>query len=485
MHKGQRVIKTIWTPQKKQAIMMSCPEYEGFYGGAAGGGKSDYLLMEALRQVKKPNYTAIIFRKTYPQLSELIDRSRFLYKQAFTSARYNGSSHCWTFPSGAKIYFGNMQHVGDRINYQGKRYDFIGFDELTHFTWDEYSYLYSRNRPSGPGTRVYRRATGNPGGVGHGWVKEYFVRAGIPGKPIRTRIKAVNEYGKIEEYIRDKIFIPSSVYDNKKLLESDPFYIANLSLLPEKERNALLYGDWDSFSGQVFTEWRDDPTHYARNDQKFTHVIEPFDIPSSWKIYRGFDYGYSKPFSVGWYAIDHEDRIYRIREYYGCTSTPNTGVQMTPQEIAKTIKEIENTDPNLKHKKIQGIADPAIWDRSRGESITDMMAAQGVYWDKGDNTRLAGKMQYHYRFAFDKLGIPMLYIFKTCKHFIRTIPNLIYDEKNVEDINTTQEDHIYDECRYILMAHPTNPRRNVLDYTQAQVKRILEDPLNQYRHLRQ
>lgn len=474
--KNMKKRNVIWSPQPKQALMMSRNEYEGFYGGAAGGGKSDYLLVEALRQVHLSNYNAIIFRKTYPQLSELIDRSRYLYSRCYPSAKYNDSKHVWTFPSGAKIYFGNMTRVADKINYQGKRYDFIGFDELTHFTWEEYSYMYSRNRPSGGGTKVYRRSTGNPGGIGHGWVKEYFVKAGKPCTPITTIVDTVDSLGKLKRYTRDKIFVPSSVFDNQKLLDADPNYIANLALLDVADRNALLYGDWDSFSGQVFVEWKNDPEHYSVRDQKFTHVIDDFDIPNSWKIYRGFDFGYAKPFSVGWYAIDHDNRIYRIKEYYGCTKEPNTGIQIPPQEIAKTIAEIETTEPNLKGKRIQGVADPSIFDASRGESIAEMMAQCGIYFEKGDNTRLAGKMQYHYRFAFDKLGIPMLYIFKSCKHFIRTIPNLIYDERNVEDINTTQEDHIYDECRYVLMTHPINPRRNILDSDEK--FREYDDPLN-------
>lgn len=171
-------MRTIWTPQPKQIEFLQRGEYEAFYGGAAGGGKSDSLLMEALRQVHLPNYRALIMRKTFPQMTELIDRSEELYPQAFPGAKFNGSEHVWKFPKGAKIYFGSMQYTKDKTKYQGKHFDFIGFDELTHFTYDEYAYLFSRNRPSGPGTRVYMRATGNPGGVGHGWVKSRFITAG-------------------------------------------------------------------------------------------------------------------------------------------------------------------------------------------------------------------------------------------------------------------------------------------------------------------
>lgn len=453
---------------------MSRPEYECLYGGAAGGGKSDALLAEALRQVNIPHYKGIIFRKTYPQLSELIDRSRELYGLAFPQAKYNDSKHYWLFPSGAKIYFGSMQYTKDRTNYQGKRYDFIAFDELTHFTWDEYSYMFSRNRPNGAGTRVYMRATTNPGGIGHGWVKDRFITAAPPMQPICDNYKVCAPDGSIIEMERQRIFIPSTVFDNKKLLDNDPNYLANLAMMPDAERDALLYGDWDSFSGQVFREWKNDPTHY--DDQRFTHVIEPFKIPQSYQIYRGFDFGYAKPFSVAWYAVDTEGRIYRIKEYYGCTGKPNEGVRMNPVEIAAEIKRIENEDANLKNRRITGIADPSIFDESRGESVAAMMerSPNFIFWERGDNTRIAGKMQYHYRLAFDDEGIPMFYCFNTCKHFIRTVPTLVYDEKNVEDINTNTEDHIYDECRYVLMENPIAPRKNIM---QSMPK---DDPLNLY-----
>lgn len=460
----------IWTPQPKQAVFQSRPEYEALYGGAAGGGKSDALLTEALRQVHIGHYRGLILRKTYPQLSELIDRSRELYTKAYPKATYNDSKHCWIFPSGAKIYFGAMQHTKDRINYQGKRYDFIAFDELTHFTWEEYSYMFSRNRPSGGGTRCYIRATTNPGGIGHGWVKERFITAAPPLTPIKTIVQAVGPDGKLIEMERSRIFVPSTVFDNEELLKNDPNYLANLSLLPDKEKKALLYGDWDSFAGQVFSEWRNDPARYT--DRRFTHVIKPFEIPKSWKIYRGFDFGYSRPFAVEWIAIDHDGRAYVIAELYGCTGTPNEGVRYTPQQIAERIKRMENEHINLKGRKIRGIADPAISKAETGESIADMFASQGVFFDYGDNERLAGKMQFHYRFAFDDEGIPMMYVFDNCPGFIRTIPALVYDSVNVEDIDSSGEDHIYDCVRYVLMENLINPRQGKSNALET------DDPLN-------
>lgn len=464
----------VWQPQPKQAAFMARPEYECLYGGAAGGGKSDALLAEALRQVHIPHYRAIIFRKTYPQLSELIDRSRAIYSPAFPRARYNQTEHCWTFPSGAKIYFGSMQYTKDRINYQGKRYDFIAFDELTHFTWDEYSYMFSRNRPSGPGTRVYMRASTNPGGIGHGWVKDRFITIAPPLTPVVDAYEVPDPSGKLIQLSRRRIFVPSTVFDNQKLLDNDPSYLANLAMLPEAERNALLYGSWDSFDGQVFREWRNNPQHY--DDQRWTHVIDPFPIPKHWRIYRGFDFGYAKPFAVGWFAVDEDGRIYHIKEYYGCNGMPNTGVKLNPIEIAAGIRQMEAEDPMLKGKQIVGIADPSIFDESRGESVARMMQRPPnfIYWQGGDNTRLAGKMQFHYRLTFDSDGLPMFQVFNTCKHFIRTIPTLVYDESKVEDINTEQEDHIYDMCRYVMMEHPLSPQPNV------DMRKLGDDPLDLY-----
>lgn len=446
----------VWRPQPKQAAFMARPEYEALYGGAAGGGKSDALVIEALRQVGIPYYKGLILRKTFPQLAELIDKSLNYYPRAYPKARYNASAHTWTFPSGAKILFGSMQYTKDRTRYQGQAYDFIAFDELTHFTWDEYSYLFSRNRPNGPGTRVYIRASANPGGVGHGWVKERFVTAGKPMTTIWEDVTWRDPSGREHRARQSRIFVPSSVFDNPALLNNDPDYVRRLASMPEAERKALLYGDWDTFSGQVFTEWRNDPDHYE--DRLWTHVIHPFRVPDSWRVWRGFDWGYSRPFSVGWYAVDHERRMYRIRELYGCTGTPNTGVQWEPSRVAQEIRRIEAEDPNLMGKQIFGVGDPAIWQSDGTESIGALMERERVYFEKGDHARINGKMQVHHRLAFDEDGRPMLYVFDTCKHFIRTVPNLVYDETDVEDIDTDGEDHIYDELRYVCMKNPISPR---------------------------
>lgn len=449
----------IWQPQQKQAIFMSRPEFVAMYGGAAGGGKSDALVMEVTRQINNPYYQGLVLRKTYPELTELINRSLELYTRAFPGARYNDSKHVWSFPSGAKIYFGSMQHTKDKIKYQGKQFQFIGIDEATHFKQEEFDFLVSRCRARAQGQRCYVRLTANPGGPGHGWIKSKFITPG-PYKRTNTVIEYTDDMGKQHRQVRDSIFIPATIFDNKKLLENDPAYIATLASLNEADKNAFLYGNWDTFSGQVFTEWKNDKAHY--DDHKYTHVINPlpYGIPQNWKIYRSMDWGYTKPFSVGWYAIAEDSTIYRIREYYGCTGTPDVGVKMNPKEVAQHIKEVENTDVLLKGRKIFGICDPAIYQRTNGESIGYMMEQEGVYFDKGDNTRLAGKMQFHYRLAFDEEGYSKFYVYNTCKHFIRTLPDLVYSEKEVEDIETTQEDHIYDECRYLLMSSPIAPRVN-------------------------
>lgn len=450
----------LWTPTSKQERMFIRGEDEGLYGGAAGGGKSDYLVVDALRDVKVPTYKGLILRKTFPQLLEIEEKCNWLYPRVFPGAKYNASKHIWHFPSGSKIVLGSMQYAKDKHKYQGHEYDFIGFDELTMFTYEEYSYLQSRNRPSGPGTHVRMRATSNPGGIGHGWVKQYFVQAAAPESTNWRSQKIIMPDGNTKKFWLSSVFVPSSVFDNPHLIKNDPLYMAKLANRGEAEMNALLYGNWDSYEGQVFVEWRDDREHYL--DRKWTHVIEPFRIPPTWRIIRSFDYGYTKPYSVGWFAVDGDGRYYRIQEDYGCADKPNTGVKRTVAEIAQRILEFEHNDPNLKGRHVYGVADPAIFAETNGNSIANIFTQCGVYFNPGDNTRLAGKMQFHNRLAFDEGGVPMLYIFSNCRDFIRTFPNLVYSEKYVEDIDTEAEDHAYDEARYALQENIIGDRVNAL-----------------------
>ena len=287
--------------------------------------------------------------------------------------------------------------------------------------------------------RVYY--TCNPGGQGHGYIKRIFI----------------DKIYKDEEVPDDYTFIQSFVQDNAALMAAQPDYIKQLEALPPKLREAWLYGKWDIFEGQFFEDFVDRPEHYK--DRTFTHVIDPFEIPADWKIYRSFDWGYAKPFSCGWWAVDHDGVAYRILELYGCNNkTPNEGVKWTPEKVFSKIHEIESEHRWLKGKQIIGVADPAIWDAETGESIAEVASKHYVHFGKGDNKRLPGWMQVHYRLAFDENGFPMMYIFSNCKAFIRTIPLLQYDEHKPEDLDTDGEDHVADEVRYFCMSRPIKPR---------------------------
>ena len=351
-----------------------------------------------------------------------------------------------------------MPNSTSYLNYQGLSYSYIAFDELTHFTKDEYEYLISRNRADGEDLRVYIRASANPGGIGHGWVKERFITSSPPGVPYKFETYVTDNSGNKIKVERSRVFIPSAVFDNPALLQNDPNYIANLASLPEAKKKALLYGDWDSYEGQVFTEFRNNPAGYVSKID--THVIEPFEIPRTWKRYRSLDWGFTKPYTVQWWAVDYDGRAYLYRHLYGgVDGQPNVGVKENPDVVAKKISEIERQLEKGNH--IIGIADPAIWDESHGSdgTIIRLFEKEGVFFEKGKHDRLSGKMQCHYRMAFDEDKRPMVYFFKNCKEFIRTIPNLIYSTKNVEDVDTTQEDHDYDAMRYFFMYNPISPQK--------------------------
>ena len=407
------------------------------FGGARGGGKSWGVRTKAeLLAGEFPRIKELIVRRTYPEL--LNNHIETMKAELHGIARYNEQKKRLTFVNGSVIQFGYCNADRDMMQYQGAEYDIIFLDEATQLQedWIRKFTACLRGVNAFP-KRLY--LTCNPGGVSHGYIKRLFID---------------RQYEK-DERPEDYAFIRSLVTDNRALMENQPDYIRQLEALPPKLRKAWLDGDWDIFEGQFFEEFADRPEHYA--DRQWTHVIEPFEVPKEWILYRSFDFGYAKPFSCAWWAVDHDGRLYRILELYGCTDTPNEGVKWEPQRIFAEIARIEREHRWLKGKHINGIADPSIFDASRGPSIADMAAKSGVYFAPGDNERLPGWMQVHYRLAFIEEGLPGLYCFNTCRAFIRTMPILQYDAHRVEDLDTTGEDHVADEVRYMCMARPMKP----------------------------
>ena len=413
---------TIDPPNPKQALFLKDTHKHVGFGGARGGGKSWAVRTKAkLLCSAYPGIRCLIVRRTYPELVN--NHIRFLRAELKDIASYNDKDKLFTFINGSTLQFMYCAKDADIDHLQGVEYDVIFFDEATMLSEFQMKALTACVRGANDfPKRIYY--TMNPGGQGHAYIKRLFID---------------------REYEPDEIpdeysFIQSLVTDNIALMQSDPDYIRQLEALPHKLREAWLHGNWDIYEGMFFEELvlrAPDPNE----PDKFCHVIESFEPPREWTYYRSFDFGYAKPFSCGWWAIDYDGRLYRIAELYGCTKEPNTGVKWTPDKIFSEIARIESEHPYLKGREILGVADPSIWDASRGESVAETAAKHGIIFTPGDNERIPGWMQVHYRLAFDEHGIPMMYIMDNCKAFIRTMPLLMYSETHPEDLDTDMEDH--------------------------------------------
>ena len=438
--------------QPKQTLFLKDKHRHIAYGGARGGGKSWAVRTKSkLLAFRYPGIKILIVRKTYKELQN--NHIEQLTAELAGFAKYNRSDKMFRFPNGSTISFGYCANEGDLGQYQGAEYDVVFIDEAGQLqeSWIRKINLCVRGTNGFPKRTYY---TLNPGGPGHAYFKRVFVDRNF--NP--------------DEDPDDYFFIQAKVEDNKALMDTQPDYLRELENLPPTLRAAWKDGRWDVYEGQFFEDFRDDPEHYQ--DRRWTHVIEPFEIPDGWTICRSYDFGYGKPFSCAWWAVDYDGTIYRIMELYGCTRTPNEGVKWTPDKQFEEIHKTEMQHPWLKGKTIIGVADPAIWDASRGESVADTAARYGVFFTPGDNERIAGWMQCHYRLQFDEDGYPRMYVFNTCRAFIRTIPLLIYDEHRAEDLDTKMEDHVADEWRYFCMSRPIKPIRAVKE------QRILFDPLD-------
>ena len=451
-------ILTIDRPSEKQKLVLTESAHKFIaYGGARGGGKSWVVRTKAkLLAVRYPGIKMLILRRTYPELQG--NHIDILTAELYGIARYNKQDKKMTFPSiGGKastIKFDYCSNDSDLMHFQGQEYDIIFIDEATNFTdhqLDEISACLrgANNFPK----RIYY--TCNPGGPGHQYIKRLFIdRSYLP-----------SENG--DNYI----FFQALPTENTALMQAQPDYISQLERLPKKLRDAWLYGRWDVFEGQYFEDFTIRPSADAvertglseetlRQRHLWTHVIPPLEeIPREWKIYRGFDWGYAKPFATVYMACDWDGRLIQFAEFYGCTGDPNEGVKWDADKVFAEMREYENTHPLLRDRQIQGIADPSIWDKSRGTPIADMGIPHGIVFTPGDNKRIPGWMQMHYRMAFDGNGRAMWYVAENCKHTIRTLPLLMYDDKKIEDLDTEGEDHLADAIRYVCMARPIKAPR--------------------------
>jgi len=462
-----------WKPTKRQEEFIALPSsfFEAFYGGAAGGGKSEILLLLPILKgyIQNPRFKGIIFRRTFPQLEEsLIPRSREYYPSM--GGKYNGQEHVWTFPPGSTVRFSYLDKDSDARDHDTAEYHYAAFDELTAFTEFMYRYITSRVRSSDPTLPALIRSASNPGNIGHAWVRARFVEPEKNGRKII-----------LDKLTRQKrIFIPAKLTDNPYLTSADPNYENRLLILPEAERKAKIEGDWWTFTGQVFLEFRS--IKYSDEPENALHVIPPFKVPEWWPRLLAIDWGYVHMMWAGLCALSPDERVFLIKEY----TSKHEKIKVWGAKVAQMC-QFENL--------VDAVMDPSAWqERGLEKTIyTQFTESSGIDIRRADHDRVAGKLNFHDflrwdprpsryipREGFDlershyilrmygpqaqkdyekmflpepkETNIPRLQIFNTCTELIKVIPNCVYDEKNPEDVAKMDGDDPYDGCRYLLQA---------------------------------
>lgn len=452
-----------------QEAFLNCPVFECLATGNRGGGKSMCLLIDFAQGVGKgwgADWKGVIFRQTYPQLQDITSMSKKWFSLVWPQAKFNEARMAWTFPQGEVLMFRHIQVPDDYWSYHGWSVPWLGFEELT--TWAEdkcYKSMFSICRSPNPNIPRKVRATTNPYGPGHGWVKARFNLPVPPQFVAGNIIRAVDAEGRP---LPERAAVRVELRDNKVMLAADPDYLNRIraSARNESELAAWVDGSWDIVAGGMFDDvWRPE-----FNLIPFT--LHANMIPSSWKINRSYDHGQSRPFSVGWWAESNGEPIrmangrllghvpgdiFRIGEWYGWNNNPNEGLRLTAREIAFGIREREYEMKIAGRVRI-GVADSAIFDDYEpGHSVAGDMERAGVRWipiDKGPGSRAQGwqQMRQYLKHGHTVKGqtreFPGLFICKNCDQWLRTVPVLPRDSKKLDDIDTTAEDHIADECRY-------------------------------------
>lgn len=465
----------VWEPQPgPQSSALSadwCDEL--FYGGERGGGKSDFQLGYqedgALRHNGKSR--GIMFRKTYAELEELQARACEIFPASGSVYKTQPSadypfSNCWYWPNGATVKMRYIEHERDYGRYHGHQYTHISFDEVTEYPTPAGLLKMISTLRSPHGVPCTMRTTGNPGGIGHGWVKDRYVAHG-GFKPFRDPDTGFT-----------RMFVPSRTQDNQILLLADPEYRNRIKAATggnDALRKAWLDGDWNIVAGAFFDCWR-----------KSRHVIRPFEIPPHWMRFRSGDWGSAKPFSFGWWAVVSDDYkteegltlprgcLVRYREWYGVAKDSygqtqyNVGLKLTAEAVGAGIAERERGDCKIHY----GVLDPAAFAQDGGPSIEERMRKGGgmsAIWRRADNSRVPGRGsmggwdQMRGRLIGEAEDRPMAVCFSTCIDSERTIPVLQHDKDRMEDLDTDGEDHAADEWRYACMSrpwvkpHPNNP----------------------------
>ena len=433
-----------------QSSFLASTEEEVLYGGAAGGGKSYAMLADPMRYFNNPNFVGLLLRRTNDELRELKWESQKLYPKAFPGAKWKEKDSMWVFPSGAKFWMTYLERDDDVLRYQGQAFTWIGVDELTQYaTPFAWTYLKSRLRTTDPELKKHlsMRGTTNPGGPGHHWVKKMFVDPEVPGRSFWATDLDTGEILRYPDNHEDpdkagkplfkRKFIPALLKDNPYLY-ADGNYERSLHGLPEAQRRKLLDGDWSVMEGAAFSEFNPK-----------VHVCEPFEIPNSWRRFRGADYGYTSPAAVLWLAIDPAyETLYVYRELYKS--------KMTAIDMASQVLDLEQDE-----KISYGVLDSSVWHQRghNGPSIAEEMIGYGCRWrpsDRGAGSRIAGKNRLHELLKVDEhSGKPGIMIFNTCRQLIADLPSIPSDPNGTDDIDSRYtSDHTYDALRYSIMSRP-------------------------------